>query len=419
MHDFTEIGRSPLRCLWLTRMDPVLPDAGDLTYSFHLLSSLSRAGARLTVLAVRHADDRARSASNNGIEWFVVPSQGDRAIGGRLAVWSLFSHLPNVATQYNTASFRRALRVQMARDWDAIIIDHLGMGWVSPAVKAYQRRRTGVVSVFIAHQYEGEVRRSVARNFRGNILRKIGLRVDAAKAARLEKKLVRQSSLVSAITAEDLRCLGSLDKTVLLTPGYAGTHVACREINDATPRRALILGNTIWLAKQMNLIEFTAAADELFYRNQIELWVVGNVPDHLRAKHHFRATRFLGFVADLKPIFRSVRIGIVAEQTGGGFKLKTLDYIFNRVPIAAITSSIAGLPLTPNVHYLSFRSMQELAQGIATVIDDIDRLNHLQQAAYKSCESGFDWNDRGRNLCSAIQAAVNRQCAAATARRAQ
>src|SRR6266849_5002304 len=109
MRDFTEIGWSPLRCLWLTRIDPVLPDAGDLTYSFHLLSSLSRAGARLTVLAMRRTGDCTRSASNSGIEWVVVPSQGDREIGGRLAVRSLFSLLPNVATQYNTASFRRAL----------------------------------------------------------------------------------------------------------------------------------------------------------------------------------------------------------------------------------------------------------------------------------------------------------------------
>jgi hypothetical protein len=64
----------------------------------------------------------------------------------------------------------------------------------------------------------------------------------------------------------------------LLTPGYAGLRVACSEIDAAAPRRALILGNAIWLAKQMNLIEFTAAADELFYERQIELWVVGNVP---------------------------------------------------------------------------------------------------------------------------------------------
>ena len=201
MHDLTEIGSSPLRCLWLTRMYPVPPDAGDLTYSFYLLSSLSRAGVRLTVLAMRRTDNRAGSANDNGIEWIIVPWESNREIGGRLAVRSLFSRLPNVATQYNATSFRRALRKQMARDWDAIVIDHLGMGWAWPVVEAYRRLKAGVVLVFIAHQCEGEVRRSIARNFRGNIVRKIGLSVDAAKADRLEKKLIRKSNLVSAITA--------------------------------------------------------------------------------------------------------------------------------------------------------------------------------------------------------------------------
>jgi glycosyltransferase involved in cell wall biosynthesis len=412
MRDSTEIGRSPLRCLWLTRMDPVLTDAGDLTYSFHLLTSLSGAGVRLTVLTMGRTGDRARSASENGIEWVIVPRESDREIGGRLAVRSLFSRLPNLATQYSTASFRRALRVQMEGDWDAIVVDHLGMGWVWPAVEAYRRRKAGVVSVFIAHQCEGEVRRSMARNFHRNIVRKVGLSIDAAKADRLEKRIIRQSNLVSAITTEDFRGFGGLNKIVLLTPGYAGPRVARCEIDAATPRRALILGNAIWLAKQMNLIEFTAAADELFYQRQIELWVVGNVPAHLQVKNRFRATRFLGFVEDLEPIFRSARIGIVAERTGGGFKLKTLDYIFNRVPIAAIKGAIAGLSLTPEVHYLSFDSMKELAQGVATVIDDIERLNFIQRGAYEKCNTGFDWSDRGRTLFDAIRQALDRQRAA-------
>jgi hypothetical protein len=125
--DFTEIRRSPLRCLWLMRMYSVPPDAGDLTYSFHLLSSVSSAGVRLTVLAMRRAGDCVRRPNNDGIEW---------------SKWR--------------------------RDWDAIVVNHLGMGWVWSAVVAGRR---GVVSVFIAHQCEGEARRSMARNFRGNIVR--------------------------------------------------------------------------------------------------------------------------------------------------------------------------------------------------------------------------------------------------------
>ena len=93
---------------------------------------------------------------------------------------------------------------------------------------------------------------------------------------------------------------------------------------------------------------------------------------------------------------------IVAERTSGGFKLKTLDYIFNRVPIAAITGSIASLPLTTGLHYLCFESMLGLARGVTDVIDDIERLNSLQQVTYESCATGFDWSARDRTLRDAI-----------------
>ena len=388
------------------------PDAGDLSYSFHLLTNLCRAGVRLTVLAAARAGNCARRPTADGVEWCLfVPKKKGAGWYGRSALWSLFSRLPNVAARHKIAVFQRELDAQLAREWDAIVVDHLGMGWVWPSVKAYQRRNSAAVSVFIAHQSEGDVRRTMARNFRGNTLRKLALHVDAIKAGVLEREIVCSSTLFSVITTEDRNRFGSLPKSVLLTPGYAGSRASSRAITSTTPRRALMFGSVLWLAKQMNLIEFIEAADELFWRSQIELWVVGQIPDHMHTKK-FRATRFLGFVVDPEPIFRNVRIGIVAERTGGGFKLKTLDYIFNRVPIAATRGGIAGLPLTPGLHYLSFESMRELAQGVAAVIDDIERLNSMQQAAYEKCDTGFEWSDRGRTLCNAIQKAVNRQCAA-------
>jgi len=57
---------------------------------------------------------------------------------------------------------------------------------------------------------------------------------------------------------------------------------------------------------------------------------------------------------------------------------------------------MVGLSLTQGLDYLCFESMRELAQGVAAVIDDIERLNSLQQSAYEKCDTAFDWSDRGR-----------------------
>jgi hypothetical protein len=156
---------------------------------------------------------------------------------------------------------------------------------------------------------------------------------------------------------------------------------------------------------------FFEAADPILEEAGIGIDVVGEGPGSLRKvwETKVKATRFHGFVEELGDFLAARRMGLVIEQTGGGFKLKTLDYIFNRLPIAAIKGSMAGLPLTPEAHYLSFESMRELAQGVAGVIDDVERLNSLQQTAYEKCEAGFDWSDRGRTLCDALRHAVNRR----------
>jgi len=345
------------------------------------------------------------------VDWVLAPAADHAEVRGRLAVRGLFTYLPNVTARFKTHALECELKVQLESEWDAIVVDHLGMGWAWPWLEAYRRRNPAVIAVFIAHQCEGHVRRGVAQSFRGNPLRKFGLHVDALKADRLEREIVRKSTLFTSITAEDRDHFGNLAKSVLLSPGYAGLRQSSREITAKTPRRAIIFGSALWLAKQMNLEEFIAIADELFWRQQIELWVVGKVPERFRVESHHSATRFLGFVDNPLPIFGSVRIGIVAERTGGGFKLKSLDYIFNRVPIAALKNSIAGLPLTPELDYLSFGSFRELAQGIAAAIDDVDKLNMLQKAAYAKCTAAFDWSERGHLLHKAMQEAVRRQCA--------
>jgi hypothetical protein len=75
---------------------------------------------------------------------------------------------------------------------------------------------------------------------------------------------------------------------------------------------------------------------------------------------------------------------------------------------------MTGLPMIPGLDYLSFASMRELADGVAAVIDDVERLNSLQRAAYEKCDSGFDWSDRGRTLCNAVREAIDRQASART-----
>jgi glycosyltransferase involved in cell wall biosynthesis len=404
-----------LRCLWLAREIPLPIRSGDKTYTARLAQALVAAGPPVTFMGLATSAAsllRSAEAFESRIEWSIVPGRPNPTVR------ALASPLPLVAARFRTRDYVQHLRQMLrARDFDVVILDLYAMVWAIGHFQRGESNGTRPLIVYIAHNFETELSADIARDFRGNLFRKAALHANAWKIANAERSLARAADIIVTLTSEDAKSLSPLSPLsakLVLPPGYNGSRAPRRQIVQATPRRVVIVGAYRWTPKEMNLSAFLEAADPIFQNAGIGIDVVGEAPDSLRKAWEARvkATRFHGFVEDLGEFLTARRMGLVVEQTGGGFKLKTLDYIFNRMPIAAISGSIAGLPLTPGLHYLSFESMRELAQGVAAVIDDIARLNSMQQAAYEKCESGFDWSDRGRTLCNAIQQAVDRRRAA-------
>ena len=401
-----------LRCLWLARTVPLPLATGDNVYTARLSQALVAAGASVTFMGLASSAApslRPAEALEKRIEWSIVPGRP------KPTVLALASPLPLVAARFGTRDYAQHLRTTLrARDFDAVVLDQYAMAWAIDHIPRSGRNGARPVIAYLAHNFETEVSADIARNFRGNLLRKAALHANARKIANAERRLTRGADLIVAHTAEDaenLARLSPLSAKLVLPPAYYGPRGPDRRIEQATPRRVAILGAYGWMAKQMNLSTFLEAADPILQNAGIGIDVVGEGPDAFRKawQAKVQATRFHGFVDNLGEFFAARRMGLVIEETGGGFKNKALDYIFNRVPIAAITGSMTGLPLTPGLDYLCFESMRELAQGVAAVIDDIERLNSLQQAAYQKCKSSFDWTDRGRALRNAIQQAISRQ----------
>jgi glycosyltransferase involved in cell wall biosynthesis len=297
------------------------------------------------------------------------------------------------------------------RHWDCIVIDGMQAGWalnLALAARAENGGR-GPRIIHVAHNHEETTRRRVARTYDGSPIRNLALHLDAAKAARLERTLVRKCDLVTAITPQDAMQFATIrpDRPILvLSPGYEGRRLAARRITDHTPRRSVIVGSFHWVAKQMNLEAFLRAADPLFADAGAELQIVGGGAEPLfaRLRKQVRATQLVGPVEDLEPYFDGARMAIVPEEVGGGFKLKILDYVFNRLPVAAIEDTEAGLPLSPSESILTFPSMQKLAVGVLRAMDDVALLNRLQERAYAACAPNFDWAARGAELHHSVSA---------------
>lgn len=396
-----------LRVLWIARYMPYPADAGAKVYSAKLAESLAAAGASVRFLGF--GDGNAAPPEARHVEWVPVPDT-------RRSEWAaLFSRLPNGAAVDASPGYRRLLEEQLREAWDAIVLDTYAAGWALDRCLAQRfTAQPPPVIVHVSHNHEAAVWRDLSASASGSLARRIVVWLNAIKVRVLEQRVVRHVDLLTTITDEDRAALtgeGKGPQAITLTPGYSGTIAAPRRIDAATPRRVAIVGSFHWVMKQENLRRFVQAADAVFAQNDIQLDIIGGVPERLREElaAGARATRFLGFVDDPVDCLAQARMAVVPEVIGGGFKLKFLDYLFARVPIATLADAAAGLPPPLREHMLLRDDLESLTAGIVADIDRFDLLNRRQEQAFEMARSLYRWHDRGTQLCRAIAQIHRRQ----------
>jgi glycosyltransferase involved in cell wall biosynthesis len=394
-----------MRCLWLTLADPKPAHNGQYLYSGGLIDAVAEAGAEVVVVGLARRESARRDGAREGrLLWRLAD---DRPLSHRA---SLTSRLPNIAKRCTTPTMRRVLDDVLADgNFDTVVFDGISAGWaLQPAISRWPHRRRRPKFVYVSHNHESSLRRALAENHPG-FLKRQGLKLDARKVAWLERGLVAEADLVTAITPQDGALYGAEwpHKAIeVLTPGYGGRAIGARQITPDLPRRAVIVGSFDWVAKRLNIAEFIRVADPLFAAHGVELEVVGSGEPAFfdQMKKSLVATHFTGTVDRVDRYMESARIAIVPERNGGGFKLKVLEYIFNRMPIFALEGSVAGVPLERDESIQFYPDQQALATGVWRGIDDLGRLNRLQNRAYDLCRDAFDWPSRGRHFLSAVSA---------------
>ena len=390
-----------MKCLWLTLADPDPPFNGQFLYSSGLIHSAAAAGMELCVVGFsmpggEHQDGK----ESDGISWRLAPHRPRSRFVG------IFSALPQLASRTKTRAMQQLVRELLHADrWDAIVVDSFNLGWALAMLDEVGRPPL----VYIAHNHETSLAiKTAAAEL--NPLKRIAKRLDAAKVARLEASLVAHAGLVTSNTPEDcaqFRNRSPNTRVMFLPPGYSGMVVGDRHVTTVTPRRAIIVGSFDWVVKRQSLIAFLAVADPLFARAGIELYVVGQAEAAFLAelRRSVRATIFTGRVADVTPYMREARLALVPDQMPG-FKLKGLDYVFNRLPIFALSGSLPGMPLVDGRSARFYPDHERLAAGVIASIDDVAALDRLQEAAHAACRDQFDWREIGCRLRNAIEQSV-------------
>lgn len=389
-----------MRCLWLTLADPEPKKNGQLIYSGGLIDAMAACGAELIVIGLdRHGEKDEPPRVRHNIDWRLHRRRHHGA-------WRrLLSPLPNFALYAASSAGRRAVNQALADElWDAVVFDSINCGWALDTVLR-QRHRFGKLA-YVAHNCETVSARHVADAARGP--RWLTKHIDAAKVAALERQLLGAADFVAADSPEDCDTLApfaSTEKVVFLPPGYDGPRVSRRTISETVPRRAVIIGSFDWLAKRESLELFLKVAASRLADAKIELQIVGSAePNYFaRLQRSYPSVTFVGPVVDVVPYMASARAGLVPDLLGG-FKLKGLDYVFNRLPILSMRGSLPGMPLQDGWSFRQFDTHVALTDGLLSEIDSLVTLNAYHQRAFEACIDNFDWHHVGQRLMTGLVA---------------
>ena len=385
--------------LWLTLCDPNPRTNGQFIYSGGLISAVAKAGAQLTVLGLAREPSDREAHAEDGIEWCLAADESVHALR-RLA-----SRFPSSALRTSVGEMRSLLKQQLRNAaWDALVIDSINVAWAVPHLVRYRRKQPAATIAYLAQNNETEVALEAVRVETG--WRRAIRLLQAAKTARLERRLAGAADVVTADAPEDCEYLSRLSggrAVFFVPPGYDRPRVGNRSIGAETPRRAIIVGSFDWPLKRASLEAFLTDAAPLFHAHDIELHVVGRTaPSYVQGLHaRFPTVKFFGSVPQTSCHLAGARIGLVPDVLGS-FKLKSLEYVFNRLPIFGIEGAVPGLGLENGAGIILAKTHRELASAVIHAIDDLDLLNRLQETAFVRCESRFDWDVIGDQLLRTI-----------------
>jgi len=283
---------------------------------------------------------------------------------------------------------RSIIKEGLKGDWDWIVIDHANS---SGAIDLINRNRRGANICYVAHNAEGLIRPRIASTVKPVAKRSV-MTYDAVKYAFQERRILHLADLVIAITNEDNRYFSRYANNVhTIRPCYIGRKSNERYIKEDTHRSILLLGSFEWVAKQENVINFLSSVGARLRKHEIGIKVAGNMPDAFKARVtvKFPYVDIRAPVADIYPVMRDARIGIVPEVLGGGFKLKILDYAFARLPICGLKDALSGLDEYELGNMLVAGSFEEMGDMIVKHIDDFYLLNKMQMKSYEVFEETF------------------------------
>lgn len=350
-------------------LTPRLPwplDDGGRIVGWQSVWAASRAYETTLVSLVPPGDETLPLPSvfgENGIQVVRVPHRPPDRLA---AVWEgLFGRWPYTLARYRNPDLPGVLRARIAERRPAlVIVNHLHMA-------TYTEDLDGVPVVLREHNLEYVWMQRYARRL-GFTPAGFYARAQVKRLRKAERDLVRRASLVLAIQPEEsdeLRALAPGARVEVLPVGVDPTRYA--EPQPGEPPVVLLAGSFAWPPNVDGAIQFMRNGWPRVVARvpRARLRVVGkDPPKSLRHAADRIGVEVVGYVNSIAEELARATVFVVPLWTGAGVRVRIVEALAARVPIAATRLAAEGLGLNAGEHYAAGDTAGELGGQVATLL---------------------------------------------------
>ena len=211
---------------------------------------------------------------------------------------------------------------------------------------------------------------------------------------RCERRAIAAAGAVVVMSDKDAALAQHPDAVVIAN----GVDLARFTPTPETPgRRLLFIGS---LRHFPNVTALRFFLDEVWpHLDNVELTVVAG-PD---PEQHWDGplpsvprVRFLGYVADVKPLYEEANVVIVPTLVSAGTNVKVLEAMAMERAVVSTSSGCAGLGLVHGESVWVADGAQAFAGGVNKLVRDAGLRRKLAAAARRHAEQHFSWRELGR-----------------------
>lgn len=315
-----------------------------------------------------------------------------RAMDYAARVIGLAYLLPGVWLQSLVTAFRPVLRERSAiREADLVVVDHFGLGWLVPLLGA-----TGSGPVcFIAHNAEARNRASYLDS--APPFDRLIARLELPALRYWERRVTEAAGGVACVNAREREWLEEADPDARVVTVYPPAWIGDELEEDGRSERLrgtgagdegfelLYVGSFGYRAKRLSAEHFVRSVMPRIRGDgqAVRLTIVGNDSEDVLGGTGPDWLRICGRVEEVAPYYRTADAAVVPEPIGGGFKLKVLEAMIERVPIIAHPKAVEGMGLVAGRHYLAAETADEWRSAVEELRGQRGRAARLVETAHE------------------------------------